>query len=286
MPKSIRISCNKGRKGRQRVNPRCVGYDFYFFYFLFFQLAYLWDGYFVRDKRWVTMTKKKKVSNWKKTLMAMPVSERKKLMEFSYQELKRLDTHLPDASVTISKKSDTSADKKETSAEVRVGRPNKNADIKQKSDNSIVLNGIKIKLVNPDLDNDGEIGGEEKIEKNFNKSLVPIKEGSELGDAIKEQNKDIVADRLSSMDFASRIDKLEMSPMIALDTLIGMGVIPIECGKLNRVKMRKSVSIGGEGRREFVDLVVGKKEQDMKAGFGSKLGNFIGMGQKPEQPQP
>jgi len=144
--------------------------------------------------------------------------------------------------------------------------------------NSIVINGVKVELVSADLDADGVRGGTEKIEQKFNTSIVPIKEGSELGDAIKEQNKDIVTDRLSSMDFGSRIDKLEMSPMVALDSLIGLGVIPVDCGKLNRVKMRKSVSIGGEGRREFVDLVTGKKEQDMKAGFGQKLQNFVGMG--------
>lgn len=213
------------------------------------------------------MTKKKKLSNWKKTLMAMPISERKRLLQFSYDELKRLDNHLPDTSIKISK-------------------PNKHPSVKPKFQNSIVLNGVKIKMINPDIDGDGIRGGEEKVEKNFNKNVVPIKEGSELGDAIKEQNKDIVADRLSSMDFGSRIDKLEMSPMVALDSLIGLGVIPVDCGKLNRVKMRKSVSIGGEGRREFVDLVTGKKEQDMKAGFGSKLGNFIGMGQKPEGQPP
>lgn len=216
---------------------------------------------------------KNKTNAWKKKLLAMPVFERKKFMEYSVNELKRLDNY---ASNSHKIKGDNNS--------IQIMKSNSYFNNKAKNNvtNSIILNGIKMKLQNPDLDGDGQIGGEEKIEKNFNKSLVQIKEGSELGDAIKEQNKDIVADRLSSMDFASRIDKLEMSPMIALDTLIGMGVIPIECGKLNRVKMRKSVSIGGEGRKEFVDLVIGKKEQDMKLGMGQKLGNFIGMGQKPE----
>lgn len=145
---------------------------------------------------------------------------------------------------------------------------------------SIVLNGVKTELVTADIDKDGKIGGTEKIQQNFDRNIMPIKESTELGDAIKEQNKDIVSERLSSMDFGSRIDKLEMSPMVALDSLIGMGVIPVECGKLNRVKMRKSVSIQGQGRKEFVDLVTGKKEYDMKAGFGQKLSNFIGLGQK------
>jgi len=149
--------------------------------------------------------------------------------------------------------------------------------------NVIVLNGVRTELVSADLDKDGKTGGTEKIKQTFDKSILPVKESTELGDAIKEQNKDIISDRLSSMDFGSRIDKLEMPPMIALDSLIGMGVIPVECGKLNRVKMRKSVSIQGQGRREFVDLVTGKKEQDMKVGFGQKLSNFVGIGQKPEQ---
>lgn len=151
--------------------------------------------------------------------------------------------------------------------------------------NSIVLNGVKIEIIKADLDGDGKTGGVEKVQQNFNKNIVNVKESTELGDAIKEQNKDTVSERLSSMDFGSRIDKMEMSPMVALDSLIGMGVIPIECGKLNRVKMRKSVSINGEGRKEFVDLVTGKKEQDMKVGFGQKLSNFVGMGDKSGQQQ-
>ncbi len=142
----------------------------------------------------------------------------------------------------------------------------------------IKLNGIRTELEMADLDQDGEIGGTEKIKQTFDQGQLPVKESTELGDALVEFNRDdVTPERLSSIDFKARIEPIEMPPMIVLDVLIAMGVLPKKCGMLNRVKMRKSVSFKGLGRKEYVDIVTGKKEQDIKMGIAQKTGNFMGM---------
>ena len=140
-----------------------------------------------------------------------------------------------------------------------------------------VIDGIRTELVAADLDRDGVVGGTEKVQQKFDSGQVPIKESTELGDALTEFNRDDISkERLSSIDFKSRIDPLELPPMIVLDVLIAMGVLTAKCGMLNRVKMRKSVSLKGLGRGEYVDIVTGKKQQDIQAGIMQKTQNYAG----------
>lgn len=141
-----------------------------------------------------------------------------------------------------------------------------------------VIDGIRTELIAADLDKDGTVGGTEKIQQKIDTGQIPIKESTELGDALTEFNRDdVTKERLSSIDFKSRIDPLELPPMIVLDVLIAMGVLTTKCGMLNRVKMRKSVSLKGLGRGEFVDIVTGKKEMDIKsANVMQKTQNFTG----------
>lgn len=142
----------------------------------------------------------------------------------------------------------------------------------------IIVNGIKTELVAADLDNDGVTGSTEKIHQSFDKGITPIKETSELGDALAKFSEDIVdKERLSSIDFMARIDPFEMPSMVGFSSLIGLKVIPIESGILVRNKMRKSVSLKGMGRGEFVDVVTGKKEQDIRLGAAQMGKNFTGM---------
>ncbi|NIP39039.1 MAG: hypothetical protein GWO07_07100 [Candidatus Dadabacteria bacterium] len=143
---------------------------------------------------------------------------------------------------------------------------------------SVIVDGAKIIIAPLDLDGDGKTGGVERINK-FN-AVQPAKETTELGEAIHELNKDdVTPDRLSSIDFRSRINPFEMTPMVALDASIGMGVIPVVCGVLNRSKMRKSVSEGGKGRQEFVDIVTGKRNLD-DSNFKAGMKNFVGVNQQ------
>lgn len=144
--------------------------------------------------------------------------------------------------------------------------------------NVIYISGIRAEMETADLDGDGQTGGKEKIKHKFDQGTSRFKETTELGDALEHFSKDVVnKERLSSIDFMSRIDPFEMPPMVAFSSLIGMKVIPVESGILIRNKMRKSVSLKGQGRHEFVDIITGKKEQDIKAGIGNKLQNAAGI---------
>lgn len=150
--------------------------------------------------------------------------------------------------------------------------------IKMKRKNVIIVNGIKTELVAADLDKDSVTGGTEKVHQSFDQGVTPIKESTELGDALTKFSEDVVdKERLSSIDFMARIDPFEMPSMVGFSSLIGLKVIPIESGILVRNKMRKSVSLKGLGRGEFVDVVTGKKEQDIRLNAGQKVQNFAGM---------
>jgi len=141
------------------------------------------------------------------------------------------------------------------------------------------INGIPISLQNPDLDGDGIVGGTEVLTKSRD-DVMPITESTELKDALLMLNKDEINNRLSSMDFVSRLDKYEIPPMVIFDVLISVHCVPIRWSILNRSKQRKSVSEGGKGREEIVTTTTGKQEREKAASFAQGSKNFIGMGDK------
>lgn len=144
----------------------------------------------------------------------------------------------------------------------------------------INLDGIKIKLNPPDLDGDGETGGDEQITQNLQQNIQPINQSSELGDSLKELNKDDLeaVTRMSGIDMRTRLHHSEIASILALDALVSLGVLPTKCLAFTRQKKRLAVSLEGKGRGEIVEVVAGKKEQDAKAsGFGQGVKNFMGM---------
>lgn len=134
------------------------------------------------------------------------------------------------------------------------------------------VDGIRTKLKSMDLDGDGIT---DEIEDVFIKrdNIVPIVEKTELGEALELQNKDILNDeRLSSVDFISRINEFQHAPISAIEAISAMRVISIDGRLITRIVKRNAVSIKGEGRKEFVDVVVGKKDFDLKKGISSLAG--------------
>lgn len=130
---------------------------------------------------------------------------------------------------------------------------------------SFCIDGIRMKLEVADVDNDGNIGGIEKVKQFQEKGTIRIKESSELREALELQNVDIENEqRLSSVDFVSRINSYQHAPLVAVDTIASMGVISKDSRLVVKNIMRKAVSLEGKGRQEFVDVVVGKKEQDIR----------------------
>ena len=149
----------------------------------------------------------------------------------------------------------------------------------------ISLDGIKTVLVNPDLDKDGITGGIEKITKKFSDdSVTNIQQNSELEGSLKELNADAINPdtRMSQIDMRSRLHSIEISAVLAVDTLVAFGVLPQKCLTLSTQKKRLNVSEEGKGRTEMVELVAGKTDRDVKMGSMGRMGegikNFFGMG--------
>ena len=148
----------------------------------------------------------------------------------------------------------------------------------------ISLDGVKIKLEAPDLDGDGVTGGAEVLTQKMGEGVTNITQSTELEGSLKELNADAVnpETRMSAIDMRSRLHNIEISAVLAVDTLVAFGVLPQKCLSLSTQKKRLNVSELGQGRKEMVELVAGKTERDMKMGTMGKmkegLASMFGMG--------
>ncbi len=144
----------------------------------------------------------------------------------------------------------------------------------------IVLDGTRIDVTPMDLDGDDITGGVETITPEIDQGIQPVFQPTELGDTLKELNLDDLEahTRMSGIDMRARLHPIEVSNLLALDSLVALGVMPTKCLSFSRQKKRLSVSHNGLGRKEIVDIVQGKQDQDAKkGGFGDRLKGFMGM---------
>ncbi len=151
--------------------------------------------------------------------------------------------------------------------------------------NTIInLDGVQIEVIPPDLDNDGIVGGVEKVTQKFDSGITNVTQSTELEGSLKELNADMVnpETRMSAIDMRTRLHPIEISSVLAIDALVALGVLPQKCLPLSTQKKRLNVSEHGKGRQEMVELVAGKREQDIKLGAMGKMGDsvkgFFGMG--------
>ena len=146
----------------------------------------------------------------------------------------------------------------------------------------IKLDGVRLKLKAPDVDGDGMTGGVENVTARMQSGERDIVQPTEMGETLRELNSDVIepGTRMSGIDLRARLHHAEIGPVLAIDTLVALKVLPSSCLAFTRQKKRLSVSLGGEGRKEIVDLVRSKKEQDAKAsgGFMDKAKGMLGMG--------
>ena len=145
----------------------------------------------------------------------------------------------------------------------------------------IVLDGIRMSLRPPDIDGDGVIGGIETVNQKIDTGMTSINQPTELGESLRELNLDNIEPntRMSGIDMRARLHYLEASSVLALDALVALKVLPIDCLAFSRQKKRLSVSIAGKGREEIVEIVGGKRELDAKkSGFGDMAKGMVGMG--------
>ena len=146
----------------------------------------------------------------------------------------------------------------------------------------IVVDGIPLSLEAPDIDKDGVVGGVETVVQG-EKGIMPITQPTELGETLRELNKDILeTTRMTSIDMRSRLHHVEISFVLQLDSLVALGICPTECLSVTRQKKRLSVSLDGKGRDDIVQVVAGKREMDAKKGFMGGMQGFMGMGQQPK----
>jgi len=119
--------------------------------------------------------------------------------------------------------------------------------------------------------------------------IASITHQTEIGEALRELNKDeIDHTRQSGIDLRANLHELEAIGVIAMDSLISLGIIPKSCLSFTRQKKRISVSTRQQGEKtnirstQMVDLVTGKKEMDKPSlGLGDKLKGVFS-GHKPE----
>ena len=135
------------------------------------------------------------------------------------------------------------------------------------------IDGIKMRLSSYDLDGDGITGGTENVQRK-NNDAITLKDTSELGEALEHQNKDTENDmRLSSVDFISRINEYQHAPITAVEFIASAGVISRNSRVITRIIKRNAVSLGGKGRTEFVDVVTGKKQNDIQKSIQNMAGS-------------
>lgn len=146
----------------------------------------------------------------------------------------------------------------------------------------LVIDGIKMQLEAADVDGDGTTGGVEKIKQQFDQGIQPVLQPSELGDSLKELHNDDLDpnSRMSGIDMRANLHHIEVQSVLALDALVGLGVLPTKVLAFSRQKKRLSKSLGGMGSKQIVELVGGKREQDSKNAFGNMMDkgkNFMGL---------
>lgn len=142
------------------------------------------------------------------------------------------------------------------------------------------IDSIRLKLKPVDLDGDGIVDEVESVtRKRFDEGVSEIKESTELKDAIQEFNKDEQnKDGLSSIDFMGNVQNMsEMPSLIALDSSVGLRVIPSRSAIIGRISMRKNVAYQMGGRKQFVELITGKQNAD-RLSAAQKVINYSGMG--------
>ena len=104
--------------------------------------------------------------------------------------------------------------------------------------------------------------------------ITPIQQPTELGEVLDKVNADVFKknENVSSIDFNARIPNISFPFIVALDSLAQMKVLPRGSTSLTRAFKRDSVSLQGEGRKEVVKIVAGRREdEERRQSFGGQL---------------
>jgi len=146
---------------------------------------------------------------------------------------------------------------------------------------TIILDGIACKLVGPDIDGDGEVGGTEDIMMHSNlhdDGVSHITQPSEIGEALAKLDEDDIdpETKMSKIDLNANLNVIEKNSYGVLDFLVSISFLPENVLFLPRQFKRLSVSVGGVGRQQKVAMVTGEREHQ-KGVAGSLMEKAKGM---------
>lgn len=129
----------------------------------------------------------------------------------------------------------------------------------------VALDGIRFKVEAPDIDQDGQTSGIERVTQRTGEAgIAQVVNSSELGDTLKELNLDTTEEgtRMSAIDMRSNLHPFEINSVLAVDALVALGFLQTKCLAFTRQKKRLSVSLNARGREDIVRIVQGKREHD------------------------
>ena len=113
--------------------------------------------------------------------------------------------------------------------------------------------------------------------------IITPTEISELQGSLQELNNDKVdkQERTSGIDLRTRLFNCEIASIVVLDTLVSFRFLPLSISPFTLQKKRLAVSLKGKGRDEIVQIVQGKRENDLeKGGLGSRIKGMFGGGKE------
>jgi hypothetical protein len=127
-----------------------------------------------------------------------------------------------------------------------------------------------------------EIGNDRMVynPSNQNPNITEIKENTDTSESLKQlNNDDIGTNKMSNIDMRSRLHESEIGGVLAIDTWVSFGALPLRCMDFTQRKKRLNVSKDGLGRKEMVEMVVGKREAENVAKSGwDKFKSSLGFG--------
>jgi hypothetical protein len=121
---------------------------------------------------------------------------------------------------------------------------------------------------------------ESEEEKNYvpDSAIITPNEISELQGSLQELNNDTMSERYrtNGIDLRTRLYNIEIAAITVIDSLVAFKFLPMTVAPLCIQKKRLAVSLKGAGRKEIVDIVSGKRDNDNQVmnkgflGFGGK----------------
>ncbi len=149
----------------------------------------------------------------------------------------------------------------------------------EKKGSRIFVDGTEVELQDPDFDQDGNVGGVETVTKRLSDEVIPVAQPTEVGEVMRTM---FPAENVNNTKMLGNISPNEEPYILAFLILSQMGVTPKSARDMVLEKLMLTVSRNARGRDDGKEIMIGKKEQDIKMGAMGRMGEgvkgFFGMG--------